>query len=290
MTPSVHSVVRLIWFLSEAAIDQGGQHASLRENPFKAVVLLCTGRFTVYITSGGSKLKSCPDVSVGPSHKSSKNTGRSELKESERPKYRRSEQSSPSKCQKAVKPRHPEIWKNNRAPLKPQGAKRRCSRSSSCQPYPSILIPIEETNNVNKLLRLTASQVLGHQASQVFGLPAIRPHNYSSIRPRGYSTIRPSKYSTIRLLAFSHLAPHIASIGKFSKNSWATNDDFRLLGCSPGTPGPRTVILVYRDVLQELLGHGRSFSTTGIFSRNSWATDGHSRLQLPPPYPTPSPF
>ncbi|KOM30745.1 hypothetical protein LR48_Vigan01g030000 [Vigna angularis] len=61
-------------------------------------------------------------------------------------------------------------------------------------------------------------------------------------------------------------------------NSWATDGHSRLLRSSSGTPRPRTVTLVYWEVLQELLGHGRSLSSTGKFSRNSWATDGQSRL------------
>ncbi|WVY99244.1 hypothetical protein V8G54_031395 [Vigna mungo] len=47
---------------------------------------------------------------------------------------------------------------------------------------------------------------------------------------------------------------------------------------SLGTPGPRTVNHVYWEVLQELLGHGRSISSTGMLSRNSWVTEDHSRL------------
>ncbi|WVZ13020.1 hypothetical protein V8G54_017550 [Vigna mungo] len=79
-----------------------------------------------------------------------------------------------------------------------------------------------------------------------------------------------------------------SSTRKFSRNSWATDSHFRLLGCSRGTPGPQTVTNGHSRLLgcslgtprprTELLGHGRSFSSTGMFSMISWVTDGHSRL------------
>ncbi|WVZ11457.1 hypothetical protein V8G54_015987 [Vigna mungo] len=53
------------------------------------------------------------------------------------------------------------------------------------------------------------------------------------------------------------------STGKFSRNSWVTGNQSRLLGGSPGTPGPRTVNHVYWEVLQELLGNGWSIMSTG---------------------------
>ncbi|KOM52227.1 hypothetical protein LR48_Vigan09g088600 [Vigna angularis] len=62
------------------------------------------------------------------------------------------------------------------------------------------------------------------------------------------------------------------------RNSWVMDGHSYLLGSSPGTPGSRTIILVYWEVLQELLDHIWSFSSTRKFSRNSWVTDGHSRL------------
>ncbi|KOM58181.1 hypothetical protein LR48_Vigan11g121500 [Vigna angularis] len=46
---------------------------------------------------------------------------------------------------------------------------------------------------------------------------------------------------------------------------------------SLGTPGSRTTIHVYGEVLWELVGHRRSFTSTRRFSKNSWATDTHSR-------------
>ncbi|WVY93842.1 hypothetical protein V8G54_032930 [Vigna mungo] len=70
----------------------------------------------------------------------------------------------------------------------------------------------------------------------------------------------------------------IKSTGKFSRNSWVTDNQSRLLGSSPGTPGSRTINHVYWEVLQELLGHGWSILSTGKFSRNSWVTDNQSRL------------
>ncbi|WVY97296.1 hypothetical protein V8G54_029447 [Vigna mungo] len=75
------------------------------------------------------------------------------------------------------------------------------------------------------------------------------------------------------------------STGKFSRNSWVTDNQSRLLGSSLGTPGPRTINFVYWEVLQELLGHGQSITSTGKFSRNSWVTDNQSRLLggYPPP-------
>ncbi|WVZ25708.1 hypothetical protein V8G54_004252 [Vigna mungo] len=90
----------------------------------------------------------------------------------------------------------------------------------------------------------------------------------------------------------------ILSTRKFSRNSWVTDNQSRLLGGSPGTPGPRTnnfvyweVLqellggspgtpgprtnnFVYWEVLQELLGHRQSITSTRRFSRNSWATNG----------------
>ncbi|WVZ00451.1 hypothetical protein V8G54_026520 [Vigna mungo] len=68
------------------------------------------------------------------------------------------------------------------------------------------------------------------------------------------------------------------STGKFSRNSWVTDNQSRLLGGSPGTPGPRNINHVYWEVLQELLGHGWSILSTGKFSRNSWVTDNQSCL------------
>ncbi|WVZ16555.1 hypothetical protein V8G54_009537, partial [Vigna mungo] len=41
----------------------------------------------------------------------------------------------------------------------------------------------------------------------------------------------------------------ITSTGRFSRNSLATDGQFRLLGSSPGTPRPRTTILVYWEIL-----------------------------------------
>ncbi|WVZ15782.1 hypothetical protein V8G54_013348 [Vigna mungo] len=101
----------------------------------------------------------------------------------------------------------------------------------------------------------------------------------SGIQPFGLATIRPHRF---RLLGDSSGTPgprtSFSSTGKFSRNSWTTDDHSRLLGSSPGTPGPRTTNLVYWEVLQELLGHEQPISSTGMFSRNSWATDDHSRL------------
>ncbi|WVZ14603.1 hypothetical protein V8G54_012169 [Vigna mungo] len=114
----------------------------------------------------------------------------------------------------------------------------------------------------------------------------------------------PKKVAAAALLRGQELLGHrlsFSSTGMFSRNSWATDGHSRLLGCSPGTPGPRTellghgrsfsstgcspgtpgphiIILVYLDVLQELLGHGRPFTFTRRFSRNSWATDDQSCL------------
>ncbi|WVZ17569.1 hypothetical protein V8G54_010551, partial [Vigna mungo] len=61
-------------------------------------------------------------------------------------------------------------------------------------------------------------------------------------------------------------------------NSRVTDNQSRLLGGSPRTPGSRTVNHVYWEVLQELLGHGRSILSTRKFSRNSWVMDNQSRL------------
>ncbi|WVY99025.1 hypothetical protein V8G54_031176, partial [Vigna mungo] len=66
----------------------------------------------------------------------------------------------------------------------------------------------------------------------------------------------------------------ILSTGKFSRNPRVTDNQSRLLGGSPATPGPRMVNFVYWEVLPELLGHGQSITSTGRFSRNSWTTDG----------------
>ncbi|WVY89493.1 hypothetical protein V8G54_035007 [Vigna mungo] len=190
--------------------------------------------------------------------------------------------------------------------------------ASLCQPHPNILIPIEETINVNKLLRLTdnysfyylilyyfkyyhpsqsisikdqASQLFVHSASREtrpFGLPSIQPFGLTTIRPHrfcllGSSVGTPGSRTTnfVYWDVLQELLGHgwsFSSTGRFSRNSWAKDGHSRLLGCPPGTPGPRTVIHVYWDVLQELLGHGRPFTSTGMFSRNSWATNGHSRL------------
>ncbi|WVZ09459.1 hypothetical protein V8G54_013989 [Vigna mungo] len=162
---------------------------------------------------------------------------------------------------------------------------------------------------------------------------AIRPHRYSTIRLCRYSAIRPHSYSSIDLegtrlfglpgiqpVGLATIWPHrfcllgsspgtpgsrttnhvywevlqelmghgrsILSTGKFSRNSWVMDNQSRLLGdgqfcllgSSPGTPGSRTTNHVYWEVLQELLGHGRSITFTGMFSKNSWAIDGQFRL------------
>ncbi|WVZ15215.1 hypothetical protein V8G54_012781 [Vigna mungo] len=70
----------------------------------------------------------------------------------------------------------------------------------------------------------------------------------------------------------------ITSTGRFSRNSWATDVQFCVLGSSPGTPGSRTTNHVYWEVFQELLGHERTILSTGKFSRNSWVTDNQSSL------------
>ncbi|WVZ15879.1 hypothetical protein V8G54_013445 [Vigna mungo] len=108
-----------------------------------------------------------------------------------------------------------------------------------------------------------------------------------------YSALRPQLFNNSASKVFGHSTSQLSncsvslpfgqsfsSTRKFSRNSWTIDDHSRLLGSSPGTPGPRKTILVYWEVLQELLGHGRPFSFTGKFSRNSWATDellGHER-------------
>ncbi|WVZ21361.1 hypothetical protein V8G54_008683 [Vigna mungo] len=154
-----------------------------------------------------------------------------------------------------------------------------------------------------------------------FGLTGIRPFNITAIRPFGLNcsgTTRSYLGLSLARSVTKHkaLTPHSRILGsslgtpgprmiiliywevlqellghgrsfshscsstrKFSRNSWVMNGHFSLLGSSQGTPGPRTLILVYWEVLQEFVGHGRSFSSTRKkFFRNSWLKDDHSRL------------
>ncbi|WVZ20065.1 hypothetical protein V8G54_007387 [Vigna mungo] len=137
-----------------------------------------------------------------------------------------------------------------------------------------------------QLFNSSASKVLGHSTSQIFN------HSASGIQPFGPTFLSTGMFSRnsqatdghSRLLGCSLGTPGpqtiILELLDHERNS-------RLLGCSPGTPGPQTelqdhkrsfsstgcspgtlgslkVILVYWDVLQELLGHRWSFSSTGI--------------------------
>ncbi|WVZ20070.1 hypothetical protein V8G54_007392 [Vigna mungo] len=70
------------------------------------------------------------------------------------------------------------------------------------------------------------------------------------------------------------------SVGRFSKNSWATDGQPRLLGGFPGTPGPQRVNFVYWEVLQELLGHGQPFTPNGRFT-NEQRLEARSLTQPP---------
>ncbi|XP_017416404.1 uncharacterized protein LOC108327183 [Vigna angularis] len=121
----------------------------------------------------------------------------------------------------------------------------------------------------------TTFRDLKYSGIRPFDLTGTRPSALTGIQPLGL--YRPSTMAS-SVQAFSRSASQISSTGRFFRNSWATNGHSRLLGDSPGTPGPQTVINVYWEVLQELLDHGRSLTSTRKFFRNSWATDGHSCL------------
>ncbi|WVZ00434.1 hypothetical protein V8G54_026503 [Vigna mungo] len=124
----------------------------------------------------------------------------------------------------------------------------------------------------------SALQVLGHQASQLFVHLASRVLSYSAFQPHrfcllGSSPGTPGSRTTNHVYweVLQELMGHgrsLLSTRKFSRNSWVTDNQSRLLGGSLGTPGPRT----------ELLGHGRPILSTGRFSKNSWATDNRSCL------------
>ncbi|WVY95184.1 hypothetical protein V8G54_034272 [Vigna mungo] len=64
---------------------------------------------------------------------------------------------------------------------------------------------------------------------------------------------------TTNLELLGHKRPFLSTrsspgtLRKFSRNSWVTDDQSRLLGSSPRTPRSWTIILVYWEVLQELL-------------------------------------
>ncbi|WVZ13713.1 hypothetical protein V8G54_011279 [Vigna mungo] len=135
---------------------------------------------------------------------------------------------------------------------------------------------------------LTVIRPFGLEGTRLFGLPGIQPVGLATIRPHrfcllGSSPGTPGSRTTNHVYweVLQELLGHgrsILSTGKFSRNSWVTDNQSRLLGGSPGTPGPRTINFVYWKVLQELLGHGQPITSTGRFSRNSWVTDGQFGL------------
>ncbi|XP_047162180.1 uncharacterized protein LOC124832100 [Vigna umbellata] len=129
-----------------------------------------------------------------------------------------------------------------------------------------------------------ASQVLNHPTSQMLGHSAsnARPSRLTGARSSGFTSTQPSALTGIQPLglcrpssmasnvqAFSRSTSQVSSTRRFFRNSWATDGHSDLLGDSLGTLGPRTVTLVYWEVLQELLGHGQSLTSTGKFFRNS---------------------
>ncbi|WVZ15671.1 hypothetical protein V8G54_013237 [Vigna mungo] len=134
-----------------------------------------------------------------------------------------------------------------------------------------------------------ASQVLGHSSSRLnrsaplpFGLVGTKPFGLLGTQSFSLATVRPRRYSAsfgltglVYWEALKELLGHrrpISSTGKFSRNSWVTDDQFRLLGSSLGTLGPRTTNFVIgsssgtlgpQTTNLELLGHERPFKSWG---------------------------
>ncbi|WVZ16268.1 hypothetical protein V8G54_009250 [Vigna mungo] len=112
-------------------------------------------------------------------------------------------------------------------------------------------------HQASQLFVHSASRVLGHSAFQVFNRLASLPFGLIDFELLGHgqpitSTRRFSRNSWVtdgqsRLLGGSPGTP------RPQRNSWATGDQSRLLGGSLGTPRPRTVNFVNWEVLQELL-------------------------------------